>query len=88
MRGFFHYMVQLHAPIFVNVEQSASFVAEYPACAARKNIIVPYPSTDPDLFSGRLFQAGYPHHARDKVGQERVPRLATPSSYATIYLRS
>ena len=67
MRGFFHYMPQLHAPVFVNVEQSRSFAAEYPSCATRKNIVVPYPCTDPDLYSGRLFQAGYPHHKRDKL---------------------
>ena len=29
MRGYFHYMPQLHTPIFLNVEYSMSFVKEY-----------------------------------------------------------
>ena len=53
-RGFFHYMIQLNAPIFVNVEFSRAFVGEYPVCATEKNIVMPYPSTDPDMISGRL----------------------------------
>ena len=54
MRGFFHYMSHLHPPIFLGVEYSISFVREYPICATQKNIVVPYPTTDPDLFSGKL----------------------------------
>ena len=54
MRGFFHYMSHLHPPIFLGVEYSISFVREYPVCATQKNIVVPYPTTDPDLFSGKL----------------------------------
>ena len=53
-RGFFHYMIQLNSPIFVNVEFSRAFVEEYPVCATEKNIVMPYPSTDPDMISGRL----------------------------------
>jgi hypothetical protein len=42
-RGFFHYMIQLNTPIFVNVEFSRAFVAEYPVCSTEKNIVMPYP---------------------------------------------
>ena len=56
MRGFFHYMSHLHTPIFLNVEYSIAFVHEYPVCATEKNVVVPYPTTDPDLFSGKLFK--------------------------------
>lgn len=55
MRGFFHYMSHLFTPIFINVEYTTSFVREYPICATRKNIVVPYPTTDPDFYSGKLF---------------------------------
>ena len=57
MRGFFHYMSHLHTPIFLNVEYSITFVKEYPICAAQKNIVLPYPTTDPDLFNGKLHAA-------------------------------
>jgi hypothetical protein len=57
-RGFFHYMSHLHTPIFLGVEYSASFVREYPVCASQKNIVMPYPTTDPALFSGAL-HAGF-----------------------------
>ena len=60
MRGFFHYMLQLNAPIFLNVEFSKSFVEEYPICAKEKNIVMPYPTTDPDLFSGKLYDSSNP----------------------------
>jgi hypothetical protein len=53
-RGFFHYMSHLYPPIFLNVEYSLSFVKEYPICGNQKNIVMPYPTTDPDLFSGKL----------------------------------
>lgn len=53
-RGFFHYMSHLHAPIFLCVEYSKPFIKEYPACSVQKNIVVPYPTTDPDLFNGKL----------------------------------
>lgn len=53
-RGFFHYMMHLHTPIFLCLEYSANFVAEYPVCSTHKNIVVPYPTTDPELFSGKL----------------------------------
>ena len=55
-RGFFHYMIHLTAPIYICLEYSLSFVREYPVCASSKNIVMPYPSTDPDLFSEKLFQ--------------------------------
>jgi hypothetical protein len=45
MRGFFHYMIQLNPPIFLNVELSRSFILEYPVCGKEKNIVMPYPST-------------------------------------------
>eukprot|EP01039_Chlorochromonas_danica_P004619 gene4619-5062_t len=54
MRGFFHYMSHLHSPIFLHLEYSKQFVQEYPVCAKEKNIMLPYPTTDPDLFSGKL----------------------------------
>ena len=54
VRGHFHYMIQLNSPIFLNVEFSASFTREYPVCATQKNLVMPYPCTDPDLYSGRL----------------------------------
>jgi hypothetical protein len=56
-RGFFHYMMHLHPPIFLCLEYSIGFVQEYPLCATGKNIVVPYPTTDPELFSGKLTSA-------------------------------
>lgn len=56
-RGFFHYMSHLHTPIFLGVEYSLSFVKEYPICSNQKNIVMPYPTTDPDLYSGKLFSS-------------------------------
>jgi len=53
-RGFFHYMMHLHTPIFLCLEYSANFIAEYPVCSTHKNIVVPYPTTDPELFNGKL----------------------------------
>ena len=53
-RGFFHYMIHLNNPIFINVEYSRLFVKEYPVCATEKNIVMPYPNTDPDMISGKL----------------------------------
>ena len=53
-RGFFHYMIHLHKPIFLGLEYSKAFIEEYPVCSTRKNIVVPYPTTDPDLFNGKL----------------------------------
>lgn len=64
MRGFFHYMTQLHTPIFLSVETSRSFGEEYPICAKEKNIIMPYPTIDPDFYSGRWFKPDFP---RDKI---------------------
>lgn len=55
-RGFFHFMMHLHAPIFVGLEYSIHFVTEYPICAVTKNIVVPYPIVDPDLYSGKYIQ--------------------------------
>lgn len=53
-RGFFHYMSHLHRPIILGVEYSIQFVKEYPICATKKNIVAPYPTSDPDLFNGKL----------------------------------
>ena len=60
-------MLQLNRPIFLNVEFSRSFVVEYPVCAFEKNIVVPYPTTDSDFYSGRLFLPKYPDVKRDKL---------------------
>ena len=54
-RGFFHYMPHLHAPIFLGVEYSKSFINEYPICSMKKNIVVPYPVTDPKVYNGYYF---------------------------------
>lgn len=62
MRGFFHYMTHLHPPIFLHLEYSKQFVLEYPVCAVRKNIMMPYPTTDPDLFNGKLVRPGTPRN--------------------------
>lgn len=59
-------MIQLHTPIFLNVEYSLSFVREYPVCATAKNIVMPYPTTDPDFFSGRLYLPHYRQQLLDK----------------------
>jgi hypothetical protein len=53
-RGFFHYMIHLYPPIFLALEYSSSFVNEYPICTQQKNILIPYPTTDPDLYNGKL----------------------------------
>lgn len=53
-RGFFHYTKHLLRPIFVALEYSKSFVDSFPVCSRMKNILVPYPTTDPDLFNGQL----------------------------------
>lgn len=53
-RGFFHYMIQLYRPIFFNVEFSASFMREYPICAGQKDIVMPYPTTDFEIFNGQI----------------------------------
>ena len=50
-RGFFHYMLHLHNPIFIAIEYSKSFIQEYPICSRSKNILVPYPTIDPELYS-------------------------------------
>ena len=57
-RGFFHYMMHLNTPIFLGLEYSMSFVKEYPICSSQKNIVMPYPTTDPDLFNGKLHADG------------------------------
>jgi hypothetical protein len=53
-RGFFHYLLHLKPPIFVALEYSRSFVEEYPVCAKLKNIVAPYPTTDPDFYNSKL----------------------------------
>lgn len=53
-RGFFHYRRHLFRPIFVALEYSKSFIESFPICSKQKNILVPYPTTDPDLFNGTL----------------------------------
>eukprot|EP00605_Chrysophyceae_sp_TOSAG23-4_P001076 GSChrysophyteH1.ASY1.ANO1.1181.1 assembled CDS len=63
MRGFFHYMPHLRTPIFLNVEYSLSFVREYPVCSSQKNIVMPYPTTDPQLFNGKLHSDPVERHS-------------------------
>ena len=60
-------MMQLHTPIFLNVEYTKSFVEEYPVCATEKNIVMPYPTVDPDFFAGRYFKPNFPNILRDKL---------------------
>lgn len=60
-------MMQLHAPIFLNVELSRSYIAEYPLCSREKNVIMPYPTIDPDFYSGKLFLPNFPDVKRDKL---------------------
>lgn len=48
-------MLQLANPIFLNVELSKLFIQEYPICSTQKNIVVPYPTTDSDLYSYNYF---------------------------------
>jgi len=55
-------MPQLHSPLFVSVELSRRFLLEYPVCGSQKNIVVPYPTVDPDFYSGLLFEKGFPLH--------------------------
>lgn len=57
-RGFFHYMIHLTSPIYFGVEYSKGFVEEYPICATQKNFVLPYPTTDPEFYSGKLFGRG------------------------------
>ena len=52
--------MQLNAPVFLNVEFSRSFVEEYPVCATEKNVVMPYPTIDPDFYAGKLFMPGHP----------------------------
>lgn len=70
-------MIQLHAPIFVNVELSKSFISEYPVCSREKNIVMPYPTIDPDFYAHKLFLPNFPNVARDKLifylgGEDRL----------------
>lgn len=60
-------MIQLNAPIFLNVELSKSFVTEYPVCSREKNIIMPYPTIDSEFYSGKLFLPNFPNVKRDKL---------------------
>lgn len=48
-------MLQLANPIFLNVELSKLFIQEYPICSKQKNIVVPYPTTDSDMYSYSYF---------------------------------
>jgi hypothetical protein len=59
--------MQLNPPIFINVEYSQSFVQEYPICSRHKNVVAPYPTVDPDFYSGKLFMPGFPDIKRDKL---------------------
>jgi hypothetical protein len=48
-------MLQLSNPIFLNVELTRKFIEEYPFCSKNKIAVLPYPTTDPNLFSKRIF---------------------------------
>ena len=53
-------MIQLNFPIFVSIEYSKSFTEEYPICSKLKNILVPYPKHDMELFSDQAsFEANF-----------------------------
>ena len=60
-------MIHLNSPIFLNVEYSRSFVEQYPVCATEKNIVMPYPTIDPDFYAGELFQPNFPNVKRNKL---------------------
>lgn len=68
-------MIQLEAPIFLNVEFSRSFIKEYPICAKEKNIVMPYPSTDPELLQGNLF-----HSSSRQINRSEEVRIASVSA--------
>jgi len=63
-RGFSHYMIQLHRPIFLNVEFSKTFLREYQGACTDKNLVLPYPTVDPDLYNGKYMK---PKANRDKL---------------------
>lgn len=72
-RGFFHYMMHLHRPIFLNVEYSASFVREYPICSRQKNLVMPYPNTDPGLWRRPVLPVMHGHgHGHGHGSQTEV----------------
>jgi len=56
-RGYFHYMLHLYPPIFLNLEYSLQFSKEYPICTKEKNIVMPYPTIDYELFNGNLYSS-------------------------------
>jgi hypothetical protein len=56
-RGYFHYMFHLYPPIFLNLEYSLQFSEEYPICTKEKNIVMPYPTIDYELFNGNLYSS-------------------------------
>jgi hypothetical protein len=60
-------MIQLNQPTFFNVEYSKTFIQEYPICSQFKNLVMPYPTTDPDYYSRRLFLPDYPNQDRNKL---------------------
>ena len=47
-------MIQLNRPIFLNVEFSRTFVQEFGANCAHKNLVMPYPMLDQDFYNGKL----------------------------------
>ena len=65
-RGFFHYMSHLATPIFLNIEYSLSFLLEYPICATRQNIVMPYPSIDHKLINKQTVRLIHPDPADRK----------------------
>ena len=56
-RGFSHLMVQLAPPIFLSVEVTRTWAAEYPRCAA-KNVVMPYPVPGRDWHNGEWARKG------------------------------
>ena len=80
-------MIQLTEPVFLNVEFSHSFVKEYPVCATEKNIVMPYPSTDPEMLTAQMMYALPPSiesltsNIEGNRGQSHlVSRIRIPSS--------
>lgn len=60
-------MLQLGNPIFFNVELGKRFVDEYPICSKNKIMILPYPSTDPNLYSKRILDFKLMKTGRNKL---------------------
>jgi len=65
-------MIQLNSPIFISVEYSRSFIREYPMCSSMKNLVVPYPSTDPLLYSGSVSSVFTNHSSMSGMSRSKL----------------